>query len=140
MKKILIVIITFICLPLVSFAADYDIKHFYIDATLQKNGDMDVKELIVLKGTFNGYERDIFYRNDYGNYSASNLENLSISAGYVNNVSFDTFNNDFDLFKEVDYANNGTKARYILTDMSEGIRIRMYFKRDFSIFININLI
>ena len=63
MKKILIAIITFICLPLVSFAADYDIKHFYIDATLQKNGDMDVKELIVLKGTFNGYERDIFYRN-----------------------------------------------------------------------------
>ena len=130
MKKILIAIITFICLPLVSFAADYDIKHFYIDATLQKNGDMDVKELIVLKGTFNGYERDIFYRNDYGNYSASNLENLSISAGYVNNVSFDTFNNDFDLFKEVDYANNSTKARYILTDMSEGIRIRMYYATD----------
>lgn len=42
MKKILIAIITFLCLPIYCLAADYDIKHFYIDATLKENGDMDV--------------------------------------------------------------------------------------------------
>ena len=87
MKKILIAIITFMWLPLVSLAADYDIKHFYIDATLKENGDMEVAELIVLDGTFNGYERDIVYEGNYTNYNGSNIENLSVSAKYVNNVS-----------------------------------------------------
>lgn len=63
MKKILIAIITFLCLPIYCLAADYDIKHFYIDATLKENGDMEVAELIVLDGTFNGYERDIVYES-----------------------------------------------------------------------------
>ena len=40
MKKILIAIITFLCLPIYCLAADYDIKHFYIDAILKENGDM----------------------------------------------------------------------------------------------------
>ena len=62
MKKILIAIITFLCLPMFCLAADYDIKHFYIDAILKENGDMEVAELIVLDGTFNGYEDKKIYR------------------------------------------------------------------------------
>ena len=62
MKKILTIIITFFVVPFVALAADYDIDHFYIDATIKNNGDMDVSELIVLNGTFNGYERDILYK------------------------------------------------------------------------------
>lgn len=130
MKKILIAIITFLCLPIYCLAADYDIKHFYIDATLKENGDMDVAELIVLDGTFNGYERDIVYASDYSNYNASNIENLSISAKYVSSVSFDTFNEDFDTFSEVDYANNGTMSKYVLTNLGNGLRVRMYYATD----------
>lgn len=130
MKKILIAIITFLCLPIYCLAADYDIKHFYIDATLKENGDMDVAELIVLDGTFNGYERDIVYASDYSNYNASNIENLSISAKYVSSVSFDTFNEDFNTFSEVDYANNGTMSKYVLTNLGNGLRVRMYYATD----------
>ena len=52
---------------------------------------MEVSELIVLDGTFNGYERDIVYQSSYTNYNASNIENLSVSAKHVNKVSFETF-------------------------------------------------
>ncbi len=130
MKKILIAIMTFLCLPLVSLAADYDIKHFYIDASIQENGDMNVEELIVLKGTFNGYERDILYQSDYDDYNASNIENLNIYAKHVSNVSFDTFAEDFDLFDKVSYANNGDMSKYILTNLDQGIRVRMYYSTE----------
>ena len=130
MKKVLVAIICFLCIPIVTLAADYDINHFYIDATLKDNGDMDVSELIVLDGTFNGYERDIVYEGNYTNYNGSNIENLSVSAKYVNNVSLDTFNESFDVFNEVYSANNGDMGKYILSDLSNGIRLRMYYSTD----------
>ena len=129
MKKILVAIICFLCIPVITLAADYDIKHFYIDATLKDNGDMDVSELIVLDGTFNGYERDIVYQGS-SEYNASNIENLSVSAKYVNDVSFDTFYESFDTFYKVDYANNGEMGKYILSNLGNGIRLRMYYSTD----------
>ena len=119
MKKVLVAIICFLCIPVVTLAADYDIEHFYIDATLKDNGDMDVSELIVLDGTFNGYERDIVYQSSYTNYNASNIENLSVSAKHVNGVSFDTFYESFDIFSQVTYANNGDMGKYILSSLSD---------------------
>ena len=130
MKKVLVAIICFLCIPVVTLAADYDIEHFYIDATLKDNGDMDVSELIVLDGTFNGYERDIVYQSSYTNYNASNIENLSVSAKHVNGVSFDTFYESFDIFSQVTYANNGDMGKYILSSLSDGIRLRMYYSTD----------
>ena len=56
MKKIFIALLCFLTFPLFASAANYDIKHYYINATLEDNGDMSVEELIVMKGTFNGYE------------------------------------------------------------------------------------
>ena len=130
MKKVLVAIICFLCIPVVTLAADYDIEHFYIDATLKVNGDMDVSELIVLNGTFNGYERDIIYQSSYTNYNASNIENLSVSAKHVNKVSFETFYEYFDTFSQVTYANNGDMGKYILSSLNEGIRLRMYYSTD----------
>lgn len=127
MKKILIAIITFLSLPIITNAVSYNIEHYYIDAYLKENGDMDVSELIVLDGTFNGYERDIIYKGSYSNYNASNIENLSVSAKYVDNVSFNTFNGSFDVFNKVNYASNGDKGKYILSYLSGGYRIRMYY-------------
>lgn len=130
MKKVLVAIICFLCIPVVTLAADYDIEHFYIDATLKDNGDMDVSELIVLDGTFNGYERDIIYQSSYTNYNASDIENLSVSAKHVNKVSFETFYEYFDTFSQVTYANNGDMGKYILSSLSDGIRLRMYYSTD----------
>ena len=130
MKKVLVAIICFLCIPVVTLAADYDIEHFYIDATLKDNGDMDVSELIVLDGTFNGYERDIVYQSSYTNYNASDIENLSVSAKHVNKVSFETFYEYFDTFSQVTYANNGDMGKYILSSLNDGIRLRMYYSTD----------
>lgn len=130
MKKIIVLVISFLIFPLLSLAANYKIEHFYVDATLEKNGDMSVQELIVLKGSFNGYERDILHTSSYGNYSASQIENLEISGKYVDNVSLDTFDESFETFNQVDYALNGDKNKYILSDITNGLRMRMYYKTE----------
>lgn len=132
MKKILIAIITFMWLPLVSLAADYDIKHFYIDATLQENGDMDVQELVVMKGTFNGYEVGIEY-NTNSIYGASYMDNVSIYGGPLTNekdLDINNWNFDFSEFKKVDYAQNGDKLKFIESNYSDSNNYRLYYSTD----------
>lgn len=127
MKKILTIIITFFTVPFVALAADYDIDHFYIDATIKTNGDMDVSELIVLNGIFNGYERDILYRSAYEDYNASQITNLRVYGNLVDHVTINSFNDNYEEFNEVEYANNGEKNKYIVSSLNNGIRIRMYY-------------
>ena len=132
MKKILIAIITFMWLPLVSLAADYDIKHFYIDATMQENGDMDVQELVVMKGTFNGYEVGIEY-NTNSIYGASYMDNVSIYGGSLTNekdLDINNWNFDFSEFKKVDYAQNGDKLKFIESNYSDSNNYRLYYSTD----------
>lgn len=128
MKKILISLFVFLCFPVFCLASNYDISNYYIDATLKENGDMDVSELIVLDGTLeNGYERDILYLGSNNLYSASNISNISVSGGYISDVSFDSFLSNYDNFISVNNANNGDSAKYILSNIYNGIRIRMYY-------------
>ena len=141
MKKVFLSFMLFLFSPFIVSAADYDITNFIVDAYILENGDMEVNELIVLDGTFNGYERDILYANevlvdsnDFENnsiYNATNITNMVIGAKYVEDVYFDTFTDSpFDYFSEVSYALNGDKAKYVLTDLINGYRYRMYYKSD----------
>ena len=129
MKKIIWSLIVFAFAPLSALAVDYDIEHYYIDASIKENGDMDVQELIVLDGSFNGYERDILYSKTSSLYNASGIENVSINAKkYTNKVSFDTFEEDFEPFTNVASAENGESNKYIVSKINGGYRYRMYYK------------
>ena len=57
MKKIVFSIVTFLFLiiPINALAYEEGITSYYIDATVLDNGDVNVKELIVLNGSFNGF-------------------------------------------------------------------------------------
>lgn len=140
LKKFILGLLVFFISPFIVNAVDYDITDFYVKANILKNGDLEVNELIVLDGEFNGYERDILYANsnlsggDFANnrlYNASNITDIEIKAKYVNKVSMDTFNdNDFDKFKATSYATNGSKGLYVESNLSKGYRYRMYYHAD----------
>lgn len=140
MKKVLLSILVFLLSPLMVKALDYDITNFYIESNIQENGDLEVNELIVLDGEFNGYERDILYKNSKldGNtfennylYNAAGIENVEIKAKYVNKVTMDTLKDlDFDSFTKVPLASNGSKAKYIESSLYNGYRYRMYYPAD----------
>lgn len=141
MKKLLLSIFILLISPLfVNAEVDYDIIDYYIEAYILGNGELQVKELFVLDGTFNGYERDIIYTNsslktsediNFANnhiYNASGISNVAIGAKYVEKVDFNTMgHNDFEYFTNVNYAENGDKGRVIASRLDGGYRFRMYY-------------
>lgn len=143
MKKIYLVFIFLISLflPFTINAYSEGISNYYIDMTVKSNGNLHVKELIILNGEFNGFERIINYKNnrlssfdgglnsfngsDIYNGSGINLisiKNLDISG----TRNFDLINNNGDEFKEVSYADSGDYGKYTLTTRSNGETYRIY--------------
>lgn len=133
MKKILVLLISFFTLPIVSLAVDYDLEEYYIDASILENGDMEVTELIVMDGTFNGYEVGLEYNYGQSLYIASDLELKAVGAiSNPKNISFDTMRDDFETFTKVTSATNGDKLKYIETDSTGSKNIRMYYSTNHS--------
>lgn len=144
MKRILIAILSFFVLPIVSFAVEnvnYDISNYYIKAKIQEDGSLRVKELIVLDGSFNGYERTINFSNsrlsgyDDINFEHSSIYNpdgvsdLKISAKYLSGVSYSNIDdNDYEEFEEVYSAEKGDKHKYTLSEDNDSITFRMYYE------------
>ncbi len=141
MKKLYLFLILLI-FPFIAHAeVDYDITDYYITSDIEVAGGLKIKELIVLDGTFNGYERNIVYRNDSleewkagdvnfeksSIYNAVGIDNLKVAAMKVNGaVSFDTMKNISNYASEVDSANLGESNVYTTTKNSNGIDVRMY--------------
>ena len=63
MKKVILTLFAFLCLPIITFAKDvnYDIEQYYIDAKILENGDVQVSELFLIDGSLNGYEMNLSY-------------------------------------------------------------------------------
>ena len=138
MKRVIIGLFLFF-IPNFVYAANYTITDQLIQAEIQENGNLKISELIVMDGTFNGYEKTLSYANSllednyssYDNnslYNASDLRLVSIQAKYVDQVDFDTFqDSDFDLFT-LDYAaSNGDKGKYTSYTNENGYTYRMYY-------------
>ncbi len=139
MKKWIWYIIAFIFLMPIYTNADtvnYKIKNYYINADILENGNLEVTELIVLKGSFNGYIREIVYKNpklgtsgyeSNAIYNATGIEIENIAAKKVDNVTFDTLKDtDFVTLKEGKAANLG----YLVSDIANGFSYKMYFKSE----------
>lgn len=137
MKKILFGLLLFLIMPICVSAADYDITDFLVKSQILENGDLEVNELIVLKGDFNGYERDLKYANRNLNsnnfennrlYNASDITDVKIAAKKVSKVDFNTFSNqDFQTFEKVLSAFNGSVAKYTYKNITNGYSYRMYY-------------
>ena len=63
MKKIIYLII--LLFPITVSAISYDIENVLIDANILEDGSMEVKELVVLNGSFQEFNKNITYRNSH---------------------------------------------------------------------------
>ncbi len=143
MKKIylLFIFLVSLFLPLTINAYEEGISNYYIDMTVKSNGNLHVKELIILNGDFNGFERIINYKNNrLGEFDGSlnsfngsdiyngtginliSIKNLDISG----TRNFDLINNSGDEFKQVISASTGDYGKYTLTTRSNGQTYRIY--------------
>lgn len=138
MKRVLLGLFLFL-IPGIVDAANYTISNQLIEAQIKEDGDLYIQELIVMDGTFNGYEKTISYANslledtdNYDNnslYNGSGIELVSIKAKKIQgDVSFNTLDDDdFTKLQLVNYANNGDMTVYTASSNYNGYTYRLYY-------------
>lgn len=141
MKKVWCTLIFFLFPVFVTAATiNYDLENFLIDAEIQDNGDLFVRELIVLDGTFNGYIRDISYANpklkyqtpvNFSSdaiYNGTRIENMKIGAKKINNqVSFETMEESFQTLENNYSTNYRYETSSLPYNLGLGTSYKMYF-------------
>lgn len=143
MKKILTTIISLMFLfPLMlnavsSDSVDYEIADYIVDASIDVSGNLTVKEVIGVKGTFNGYIRDLVYKNSNLNtftgkdedfsgssiYNAGSIEILKVgTVSYKGDLDFDVFS------KEVKESRicSSKEGCYTRSSIIDGTSLKMY--------------
>lgn len=141
MKKVILLIISFFTFTTVTFAkvedVNYDIKDYIVDARIDISGNMVVKEVIEVKGSYNGYIRDLVYKNnnlgeftnDLNGFSGSSIYNATSievrKVGAINHtgeLTFDVFNEEVNEFSKCSLS----KLCYEETTNSDGVSLKMY--------------
>lgn len=117
------------------------IGDYYIEANVINNGDLHVKEVFTLGGTYNGYERVIKYQNLEASsfdgtvasfkgsdiYNGTEIELLKIGAITVDGpLSFAYLSKNIDEFSKVNYAQKGDYGYYTESKVSDGYEYLIY--------------
>lgn len=138
MKKFKIILISFLIM-FPNIIKAYGIDNYYIDATIQNNGDILVEEYFNLTGEYNGFERIIEYANEdlyefdpnmesFGGSLIHNGNGLEIKEVRAiptsNNFSFSNIQGD--IFERVSSAKKGDYGVYTENYNSNGKSILIY--------------
>ncbi len=139
-KGLQIIILTILlCLPIGVCAKD-GISNYYIDLTVEKNGDVTVEELFVLEGSYNGYERIINYSGASNTFNG-NLESFNGSRIYngdsveieevksiaiSSNSTFSDLKKEGTLFQKSTNVSTGEFGKYKVNNTNKGKAIRIY--------------
>ncbi len=142
MKKILqtIIVAILLCVPIGVYAKE-GISNYFIDLTVEENGDVTVEELFVLEGKeYNGYERIIDYIGasspfdgslesfaGSGIYNGDSLEIKEVkSIAVSSHPTFSDLKKEGTKFHPTNFASNGEFGKYILKNTDNGKSIRIY--------------
>lgn len=115
-------------------------KKYYIEANILENGDMQVKELKELSGSYNGIETTIRYANtnlqtftgvldDFEGssiYNGSAITDLKVYDVNSPITSFSQINNTNSIFPLVNYANKGDYGVYTMSNINNGYNLLIY--------------
>ena len=136
LKKWRLFLLLFLLMPFKVLADGTD--KFYIDATINTDGSMKVKEYILLSGNYNGLERYLYYKGT-GNTDSSSYYNNSIyngssieidEIGEVTNDLPDSW--DYSLispsnsFSLVNYASKGDHGVYTKDVKDRGYYLKIF--------------
>ena len=143
MKKILWLLLLLSLPIIVEARVSYDLTNFLVDATILDNGDLQVKELIVLDGNFSGYWINIPYRNpvlEYHTpinfaadaiYNGSGISNVKLFAKKIDEeISFDTFDEEFVTLTRSYYEEDAQNGNYVESSIQNGKSYKMYYKAE----------
>lgn len=113
----------------------YEITDYVIDGEVSDDGDLLIKEYMVIDGSLNGFENEFFYNNpnfntnEYIKFEQDPIYNPT-DITFVKVGSYDgrvvDGNGNLDIFNEVSYADVGDYGVYTKTDVDGGYKVRIY--------------
>lgn len=119
MKKIILFL-----LLLIPFYVNATVENYYMEAIVLNTGDIKVREVFGLDGTYNGFERELYYGNNI--YAGTSIEIINVKGIKKTSNDFAILNDSGDIFTEVGSASKGDYGHYIITDIDNGINIKIY--------------
>lgn len=143
MKKVICFIISLFIFSINLYAVsniNYKIDDYIVDSRIDISGNMVVREVIKVKGSFNGYIRDLKYKNSnnkvfdksidsfYGSsiYDASNIEVRKVGTiNYDKELDFNVFDQNVNEFTMNDSC-TVNKGCYEKSDITDGVSLKMY--------------
>ncbi len=143
MKKVICFIISLFIFSINLYAVsnvNYKIDDYIVDSRIDISGNMVVREVIKVKGSFNGYIRDLKYKNGnnkvfdksidsfYGSsiYDASNIEVRKVGTiNYDKELDFNVFDQSVNEFTMNDSC-TVNKGCYEKSDITDGVSLKMY--------------
>ena len=143
MKKVICFIISLFIFSINLYAVsniNYKIDDYIVDSRIDISGNMVVREVIKVKGSFNGYIRDLKYKNSNNNvfdksidsfygssiYDASNIEVRKVGTiNYDKELDFNVFDQSVNEFTMNDSC-TVNKGCYEKSDITDGVSLKMY--------------
>lgn len=143
MKKVICFIISLFIFSINLYAVsnvNYKIDDYIVDSRIDISGNMVVREVIKVKGSFNGYIRDLKFKNSnnkvfdksidsfYGSsiYDASNIEVRKVGTiNYDKELDFNVFDQSVNEFTMNDSC-TVNKGCYEKSDITDGVSLKMY--------------
>lgn len=147
MKRIKVILLTILITLFITKPVYADgTSTYYIEADIQSNGDMNVKELKILDGEYNGISTTLRYKNDNlrtftgveedfegsSIYNASNIENIKVYDVKKTTTDFSLINKANTEFTLVSYANKGDFGKYTKEDTSNGANLLIYMPSSYN--------
>jgi uncharacterized membrane protein len=139
MKKVWSILLFLFLFPIRVHASEYGIENFYVNATVEANGDLLVEEYFYMNGDFNGFERIINFKNsnsysfrpELDMYGASDIHDaISIELLEIKGLdissNFDFSNTKGDTFVLDDDASKGDYGAYNVEQHSDGVSYFIY--------------
>lgn len=124
------------------YDVDFKVDSVYVDAEIDFFGSLHVREAIVVKGSLNGFERDVYFRNsrladwttgqiDFASSSIYNARSTSLSSAKSfkiekDEIGWELLDTDSANFELAEYASTGSTGVYTVSDMADGIGVRIY--------------
>ena len=119
-----------------ALAVDYEVEKVVIDAYINEDGSMDVAENFILTGSFNGYWREIIFKNSSNYDSMTNFDYLyspiyganSLELNNVKDLNFSGELNYYESyeFEQTSYGTLGDVNVFEFTSYSNKIYLKMY--------------
>ena len=147
MKKVILKLVLFcICiLPIGVFAVenvDFVVEDMYINSQVDVIGSMRVTEAIIIKGSLNGFERTINFKNpklgewnggkvDFAKsaiYNARAVNIKSVSSFKINEdeIGWTVLNKSYDNFQKVENASKGESGVYTQNSTDYGTTVKVF--------------